>query len=68
MNICLFVISGVWKLANQVSFFLSHNVFTKSFGKYQFPHKFVNLSIMITNMKNTLTDMCGNLLLQNDFI
>ena len=32
----------------------------KSFRTSQLPHKFVNLSFTITNMKNTLTDLCGN--------
>ena len=34
-------------------------VFTKSFCKSQFPHKFVNLSFIITDMQK-LTDLCGN--------
>ena len=48
--------------------FISQEVFIKSFGKSQFPHKFGNLSFIIINTKNKLTDLCGNQLLQNDFI
>ena len=40
----------------------------KSFRESQFPHKSVNLSSIITNIQNKLTDLCGNCLLQNDFI
>ena len=43
-------------------------VFTTSFCKCQFPHKFVNLSFIITNINNKLTDLCGNYLLENDLI
>ena len=39
-----------------------------SFCKSQFPHKCVNLAFIITNIKNKLTDLCENRLLQNDFI
>ena len=38
------------------------------FKRSQFLHKSVNLSFIITNIKNKLTDLCGNWLLQNDFI
>ena len=48
--------------------FISQKVFTKSFCKSQFPHKFVNLSITITDIKNKLTSLCGNQLLQDDVI
>jgi hypothetical protein len=34
--------------------------FKKSFGKCQFPHKFVNLPPIITNVKDKLTDLHGN--------
>ena len=34
----------------------------------QFPHKSVNFSVIITNVKNHLTDLCGNRILQNDLI
>ena len=40
--------------------FISHKVFLKSFCRSQFPHKSVNLSFIITNIKNKLTDLCGN--------
>jgi hypothetical protein len=30
-------------------------------------NKFVNVSFTSTNIKNKLTDLCGNRLLQNDF-
>ena len=41
-----------------------HNVVLQS----QFPHKSVNLPFIITNMKNKLTNLCGNWLLQNDLM
>ena len=34
----------------------SHKVFVKLFFKSQFLHK----SVIITNVKNKLTDLCGN--------
>ena len=45
---------------------ISQKVFTKSFCKGQFPHKSVNLTFIITNIKNKSTDLSGNWLLQND--
>jgi len=39
---------------------ISHKAFIKSFFKSQFPHESVNLSFTITNMKNKLTDLCGD--------
>ena len=43
----------------------------KCFGSHsarsQLPHKSSNSSSTITNIKNNLTDLCGNRLLQNDF-
>ena len=48
--------------------FIPQKVFIKSFCKSQFPHKFVNLSFIITKTKNKLTDLWGHWLLQNDFI
>ena len=39
---------------------ISQKVFIKSFGKSQFPHKSANVSFIITNIKNKLTDLCGN--------
>jgi len=47
---------------------LSQKVFITWFCTSQFPHKSVNLSSIITNMKNELTDLCGNRLLQNDIM
>ena len=32
------------------------------------PNKSVNLSLAITNLKNKVTDLCGNWLLQNDLM
>ena len=40
----------------------------KSFCKGQSSHKSVNLSFIITNMKDQSTDLCGDWLLQNAFI
>jgi len=37
---------------------ISHTVFLKSFCRSQLPHKSVNLSFTITNIKNKLTDLC----------
>ena len=39
---------------------ISQNVLIKLFSKSQFPHKSVNLSFIITSMKNKFTDLCGN--------
>ena len=41
-------------------------VFSKPFRRSQLPHKSVNLSFTITRIKNKLTEICGNWLLQND--
>ena len=38
----------------------SHTVFLKSFFRSQIPHKSVNVSFTITDIKNKLTDLCGN--------
>ena len=46
---------------------ISQKMFLKSFCSSQLPHKSVDLSLTITNIKNKLTDLCGNRLLQNDF-
>ena len=43
-----------WKLILQ-------KLFVKSFYKGQLTLKSVNLSVIITNIKNELTDVCGNL-------
>ena len=40
--------------------FISQKVFIKSFCKSQFPHESANFSFTITNIKNKLTDLCGN--------
>ena len=36
---------------------ISQKVFMKSFRKSQFPHKSVNVSLIITNVKNKLTGL-----------
>jgi len=60
---------GVMRGAGSLpSTFVLQKVFIQSFCKGQFPHKFVNLSFIITNMENKLTDLWGNWLLQNDYI
>jgi len=46
---------------------VSNNVFLKSIGRSQLPHKSVNVSFTITHKKNTLTNSCGNRLSKNDF-
>ena len=46
---------------------ISQKVFTKLLSKSQSPHKSVNFSFIITNIKDKLTDLCGNSLLHNDF-
>ena len=40
---------------------------TKTFCRSQLPYKSVNLSVTIIDTQNNLTDLCGNLLMQNDF-
>ena len=40
--------------------FIAQKTFTKSFFQSQFPYKSVNLSFIITNVKNKLTDLCGS--------
>ena len=47
---------------------LLQNVFTQSFRESRFPHKSINLSFIITNTKNKLTDLRREPLLQNDLI
>jgi len=39
---------------------ISHKVFFKSFCRSQVPHNSVNSSFTISNIKNKLTDSCGN--------
>ena len=46
---------------------ISHKAFLKSRCRSQLLHKSDNVSSTITNIKNSLTDMCGNRLLLNDF-
>ena len=41
---------------------------TKSFCKSRFPHKSVNLSFVCVAIKDTLTNLLGNSILQNDFM
>ena len=48
--------------------FISQKVFVKLFCKCQFLHKSVNVSLITTNIKNKLQDLCGNGHLPNDFI
>ena len=48
--------------------FISHRVFVKSFFISQLSHKSVNLSFPITNIKNELTNLCGNCHVQNYYI
>ena len=45
---------------------ISHIMFLVSFCRSQLPPKIVNLSFTMTNMKNELTDLCGNQLLHDD--
>ena len=47
---------------------ISHKAFLKSFRRSQLPHKSVNVSFTITDIKNQMTDMWANGLLQNDLI
>ena len=58
------------QLSSEVLFrgFISQKVFINSLCKSQFPHKSVNLNIFITNIKNKLTNLCWNRLLQNDLM
>ena len=48
--------------------FISQKVFMKPFCKTQFPYKFIDVSFIITHIKNKLTNLFGNWLLQNDII
>jgi len=61
---------GIWSVPSlngaRGDALISQKVFIKSFFKSQFPHKSVKLSFIITNMKNKLTNLRGNRLLQND--
>ena len=51
-----------------VNCLISHNVFLKTLCESQFPDKRVNLFLISEIVKDKLTDLCGNRLLQNDFI
>jgi len=48
--------------------FASHKVLTKSFCTSRFPHKSINLFSVLVMIKDKLTDLCGNCLLQNGFL
>ena len=48
--------------------FISQRVLKVVLCRSQPPHNSVNLSLTITNIKKKLTDLCGNWLLQNDFM
>ena len=39
---------------------IAHTMFLQSFCRSQIPRKFVNVSFIITNTKNKLTNLCGN--------
>jgi len=54
-----------WRRTGNIN--ILHKVFIKSFCKSQFPQTSVNLSFDITNLKNKVTNLCGNQLLQNYF-
>ena len=43
-----------------ISVLISQKSVNEFVFKCQFPHKSVNLSFIITNIKNKLTDLCGN--------
>ena len=47
---------------------VSHKVFSRLFCESQLPHKSVNVFFIISNVTNNLKNLCGNWLLQNDFI
>ena len=47
-------------LGGQVTDFLQPNVFQRRFGRSQLPHKSVDSFFTFTNIKNKLTDLCGN--------
>ena len=46
---------------------ISLKVCFKSVCSSKLPHESVDLCVIIINVKNKLTDLCGNQLLQNDF-
>jgi len=47
--------------------FISHKVFLRAFCKSRLTHKSVNVFFILVIVKNKLTDLCGNRLLQDDF-
>ena len=48
--------------------FISQNMFIRSFCKSQFPHKSAKISFVLVIIKDMLTDLYGNWLLQNNFV
>ena len=44
----------------QLRYIVSQKVLINSFCRSQSPHKSVNLSSMITDIKDTMTDLCGS--------
>ena len=48
--------------------FIQHKMILKSFCKSQFPQKIVNLFFTLVMVKAKFTDLCGNRLLQDDFM
>ena len=56
---CIHALCGLPRCCPALSVLISHKVSIKSFGKSQFPHKSVNLSFIITDIKNKSTDLCG---------
>jgi len=52
---------------HEPGFCITQSVF-KVFCKSQFPHTFVNSFFMLVIVKDKLTNLCGNWLLQNDFV
>ena len=48
--------------------FIAQKVIKNSFCRSQLTHKPVNLFVIITNIRTKLSDLCGNGLLQNDFV
>ena len=60
--------ASAWRMTGR-SEIISLQAFKNSFCKSQFPHKSVNSSfIFISNINNQLKDLCGNWLLQSDFV
>ena len=59
-NLAFFTKFGPLSPPEREDSLISQKVFRKSFCRSQFLHKFVNLSIIITNIRNELTDLCRN--------